>query len=118
MRRRDFITLLGGGAAAAPWILRPLTARAQPMKRVGVLFNGAAAEAAIQSNLTAFVDALRQLGWSDGETIRIDVRWSAGDAALAKIYAAQLIGLQPNVILAASTQNLMAIRDATSTVPV
>jgi hypothetical protein len=55
------------------------------------------------------LEALHQLGWIEGENIRVDVRWSAGDAALARIYAAQLIGLMPDVILASSTNNLKAI---------
>jgi ABC-type uncharacterized transport system substrate-binding protein len=115
MRRRDFITAIAG--AAAVW---PLAARTQsgPMRRVGVLMNGAATEAAPQSYVAAFVETLRQLGWVEGQNLRIDVRWNAGDAALARIYAAQLIGLMPDVILASSTTNLTVIQQATSTVPV
>jgi putative ABC transport system substrate-binding protein len=116
MRRREFITLLGGAAAA--W---PLAARAQPRDRVrsiGVLMNGAATDAVLQSNLAALVQGLRQLGWVEDQNLRIDVRWSAGDTALARIYAAQLIGLTPDVIVANTTTNLIAIRQATSTVPV
>jgi putative ABC transport system substrate-binding protein len=85
-RRREFITLLGGAAAA--W---PLAARAQqsgPVRRVGVLMNGAATEAAPQSYVAAFLQALQQLGWTEGQNLRVDVRWNAGDAALARIYAA------------------------------
>ena len=116
MKRRAFITLLGGAAAA-----RPLAARAQqpgPVRRVGVLMNGAATEAAPQSYLAAFLQALQQLGWAEGKNLRVDVRWNAGDAALARIYAAQLIGLMPDVILASSTTNLTVIQQGTSTVPV
>ena len=68
--------------------------------------------------LAAFIQGLRQLGWIEGQNLRIDVRWNAGDAGLARTYAAQLIGLMPDVILAASTINLTVIRQATSTVPV
>jgi putative tryptophan/tyrosine transport system substrate-binding protein len=116
LRRRRFITLLGGAAAA--W---PLAARAQQrerMRRIGVLMNGAATETAPQSYVAAFVQGLRQLGWVEGQNIQVDVRWNAGDATLAGIYAAQLIGLTPDVILASSTTNLTVIRQATSTVPV
>jgi putative ABC transport system substrate-binding protein len=113
MKRREFITLLGG--AAATW---PLVARAQTVRRVGVLMNGVATEVFSQSNLTAFIQALRQLGWTEDRNVRIEVRWNAGDAQLARIYAAQLIGLQPDAILAASTTNLIAVREATSAVPV
>src|SRR6266545_1089878 len=115
VNRRKLITLLG---AAVGW---PLEARAQQpdrAKRLGVLMNSAATDATYQSYLAAFTAALHQLGWIEGENIRVDVRWSAGDAALARIYAAQLIGLMPDVILASSTNNLKAIREATSTIPV
>ena len=115
MRRRDFITLIGSMAA---W---PVVVRAQQpgtAKRVGMLMNSAATDAAAQSYVAAFVEALRQLGWAEGHNIRIDLRWNAGDAALSSIYAAQLIGLMPDVILASSTTNLTAVQQATSTVPV
>jgi putative tryptophan/tyrosine transport system substrate-binding protein len=106
------------GGVAATW---PLVARAQQpsgLRRIGVLMNGAATEAEPQSRLAAFIQSLRQLGWHDGQNIHVDVRWNAGDAALARIYAAQLIGLMPDVIVASSTTNLIAVREATSTVPV
>jgi ABC transporter substrate binding protein len=80
--------------------------------------NGAATDAVPQSYVAAFVQALRQLGWIDGQNLRIDIRWNAGDAALARIYAAQLIGLMPDVIVAASTTNLTTVQQTTSTVPV
>jgi putative tryptophan/tyrosine transport system substrate-binding protein len=115
MKRREFITLLGGAAAA--W---PLAASAQPrpVRRVGVLMNAAATEAAPQSYVAAFVRRLRQLGWVEAQNLRIDIRWNAADAQLAKIYAAQLIGLDPEVIFTASTTNLTIIQQATSTIPV
>jgi putative tryptophan/tyrosine transport system substrate-binding protein len=115
MKRRAFITLLSGAPA---W---PLAARAQQrdqVRRVGVLMNSTATDATWQSYFAAFVQGLRQLGWIEGQNLRIDTRWSAGDAALARIYAAQLIGLTPDVILASSTTNLTVIQQATSTVPV
>jgi putative ABC transport system substrate-binding protein len=68
--------------------------------------------------VAAFLQGLHQLGWTEGRNLRIDVRWNAGDAALARIYAAQLIGLTPDVILTASTTNLTVIQQATNTVPV
>jgi putative tryptophan/tyrosine transport system substrate-binding protein len=115
VRRRAFITLLGGAAA---W---PLVARAQQsdrVRRIGVLMYGAATGTAQQSYLGAFVQALGQLGWTEGQNLRVDVRWNAGDVQLTRIYAAQLIGLTPDVILAATTANLEAVRDATSTLPI
>jgi len=116
MKRRAFITLLGGSAAA--W---PLAVRAQQgerMRRIGVLMNGTATETVPQSYVAEFVQGLRQLGWIEGRNLRVEVRWNAGDAALARIYAAQLIGLTPDVILAASTTNLTVIQQATNSVPV
>jgi putative ABC transport system substrate-binding protein len=116
MKRREFIMLLGG--MAATW---PLSARAQQtdaVRHIGVLMNGTATDTTLQSYLAAFVQGLRQLGWIEGQNLRIDTRWSAGDAALARIYAAQLIGLTPDVVLASSTTNLTVIQQATNTVPV
>jgi putative ABC transport system substrate-binding protein len=78
---------------------------------------GVATEATRQSNLAALVQALRQWGWTEGQNIQIEVRWSAGDADLARIYAAQLIGLMPDIIIAASTTNLTAVQQATGTIP-
>src|SRR6266404_880283 len=98
MQRRSFLTFLGGAAAA--W---PLVAGAQQSKRVGVLMNGAATDPAGQSNLTTFMQGLRKLGWIDGQNVRIEVRWNAGDASLAVAYATDLVGLlKPDVILAAT----------------
>src|SRR5262249_8151184 len=115
LKRREFIAVIGGAAA---W---PLAARAQQperVRRIGVLMNGIATQATLQSYLAAFVQALRQTGWIEGQNLGIDVRWNAGDAALARIYAAQLIGLKPDVIVAASTTNLTVVQEATSTIPV
>jgi putative ABC transport system substrate-binding protein len=115
VNRRAFITLVGRASLA--W---PLVAEAQsgPVRRVGILMNGAATDTTSQSYVAAFTDGLRQLGWNENKNLRVDVRWSAGDAALSRIYAAQLIGLMPDVILVSSTTNLTAIQQATSTVPV
>ena len=116
IHRRAFITLLGG--AAATW---PLAAQAQQpdrMRRVGVLMGGPATDSAPQSYLAAFIQGLRQSGWNEGRNLRVDVRWNPGEAGLAQIYAAQLIGLMPDVILVSNTFNLIAIRQATNAVPV
>src|SRR6516164_5819152 len=112
IRRREFITLLGGAPA---W---PLAVRAQQQRHVGVLMGNPATDSVAQAYLAAFVQAIRQLGWIEGQNLRIDIRWNAGGSALGQIYAAQLIGSQPDVILAVTTKNLEAIRQATSTVPV
>jgi ABC-type uncharacterized transport system substrate-binding protein len=115
VNRRALITLLGG---AAVW---PMAARGQQgerMRRIGVLMNAAATETVPQAYVAAFAQGLRQLGWTEGQNLRVDVRWNAGDAQLARIYAAQLIGLMPDAILTASTTSLTIIQQATSTVPV
>jgi hypothetical protein len=114
MLRREFIAGLG----AAAW---PLTAPAQQyggVRRIGVLMDRIATSTLRQSYLAAFIQELRQLGWTEGQNLRVDVRWSAGDASLARTYAAQLIGLMPDVLIASTTINLTVIREATSTVPV
>src|SRR5262245_34565765 len=113
--RRVFVSLLG---VAAAW---PLAARAQQRERarhLGVLMNGAATDAVLQSYVATLVQGLRQLGWVEGQNLQVDVRWSAGDTALARIYAAQLIGLMPDVIVCNTTINLIAVRQATSTIPI
>jgi putative tryptophan/tyrosine transport system substrate-binding protein len=115
MRRREFITLVGGAAA---W---PAAARAQRPgvdRRIGLLMNGVATAPLDQSYLAAFIQGLRQLGWTEGQNLRVDVRWYATDAGLARIYAAQLIGLMPDLILAAGTPGLTAVQQATNTIPV
>jgi putative tryptophan/tyrosine transport system substrate-binding protein len=103
VKRRAFITMVSG--AAATW---PLAARAQQPRRVGVLMGGPATDSVVQAYVAAFGLALRQLGWIEGQNLRVDVRWNAGSATLAQTYAAQLIGLQAEVILAATTANLEA----------
>src|SRR5947207_45427 len=116
MRRRAFLTLLGG--AAATWPIAASAQRGGRVRRVGVLMSGVATDTEYQSQLAAFVQGLRQLGWIEGQNLRVEVRWNAGDSELARTYAAQLIGLMPDVILASTTINLTVIQQATSTVPV
>ncbi len=116
LTRREFISLLGGAVAAWPFAAR--AQQGERVRRVGVLMNGTATDALPQSYVAAFVQELRSLGWIEGQNLRIDIRWNAGDAQLARIYAAQLIGLMPDVILTSSTTNLTVIQQATGTVPV
>jgi putative tryptophan/tyrosine transport system substrate-binding protein len=116
MRRRDFITLLGG--AAATW---PLAARAQQperMRRIGVLMNLAANDPEGQARLTAFVQGLQQLGWTDKRNVRIDHRWAAGDAGAFHGYAEELLALAPDVILASATPSVQAVQKVTRSVPI
>ena len=116
MRRREFITLLGGTAVA--W---PLAARAQEserMRRIGALVPGSADDAEYKARMTAFLQELQQLGWSDGRNVRIDTRWAAGDANLVRKYAAELVALAPDVILAPGSTSLGPLLQATRTVPI
>jgi putative ABC transport system substrate-binding protein len=116
MKRRGFITLLGGAAAA--W---PLTVRAQEperMRRIGVLLSLAADDPQGQARLKAFVQGLQQLGWTDGRNVRIDTRWSAGDADRGRRYAAELSALAPDVILASGGSVAGPLLQVTRTVPV
>ena len=116
MRRREFITLLGGAVAA--W---PLVARAQQrerMRRIGVLLPGAPDDAEYQSWIGAFLQGLAQLGWITGRNIRIETRWSKFDAENVRKYAAELVALQPDVILATGTSTVGPLLRLTRTVPI
>jgi ABC-type uncharacterized transport system substrate-binding protein len=116
MKRRGFITLLGGGAAA--W---PLAARGQQrerIRRVGVLMPFTADDAEGQARLLAFAQGLQQLGWAVGGNLRIDTRWSAGDAEPNRTYAAELLALTPDVILAVGGAVVPSLLQATRTVPI
>jgi putative ABC transport system substrate-binding protein len=85
MRRREFITLLGGAAA---WPLAAWAQQGERVRRIGVLMNVAADDPEGQARLTAFVQGLQQLGWTDGRNVRIDYRWGGGDADRIRRYAA------------------------------
>jgi putative ABC transport system substrate-binding protein len=114
MRRREFITILGGAAAALP-----LAARAQQrerMRRIGVLMALAADDPAGQARFVAFVQALQELGWTDGRNVRIDTRWAAGDAERFRRYAAELVA--PDVILASGGTGVGALLQVSRTVPI
>ena len=115
MQRREFITLLGG---AAVW---PLAVRAQQperMRRIGVLSSLAADDAEAQARLAAFVRGLRELGLTEGRDVRIDVRWGAGNPDDARKYAAELLALAPDVILASGGTVVGTLLQATRTVPI
>jgi putative tryptophan/tyrosine transport system substrate-binding protein len=115
LRRRDFITLLGG---AAVW---PLAARAQQgerMRRIGVLSGLTADDTEGQARLAAFVQGLQALGWSDGRNVRIDVRWGGGDADRIRRYAAELVALAPDAILGSGGSVVGSWRQVTRSVPI
>jgi ABC-type uncharacterized transport system substrate-binding protein len=116
VKRRTFITLLGG--VAAGW---PLVARAQQperMRRVGVLINRPADDRESQAGVAAFQQVLQQLGWIDGRNLRIDIRWGESDAERHRKYAAELVELAPDIILASGTPSVAALQQATRTVPI
>jgi putative ABC transport system substrate-binding protein len=115
MNRRSLLTLIGGAAA---W---PLAARAQQpsgMRRIGVLINDAADDPDGAVLLTAFAQGLQELGWSVGRNIRIDYRWTSGDAGRIRRYTAELIALGPDVILAEGGTQVGPLQQATHTVPI
>src|SRR5262245_66573053 len=113
MRRREFITLIGGAAA---W---PVATRAQPerMRRIGVLSNQAVDDQDNKVRLEAFQQRLQQLGWIDGHNVRIDHRFAAADLENYRKYAAELVALAPDVILAPGT-SLVHMLQATRTIPI
>jgi putative tryptophan/tyrosine transport system substrate-binding protein len=116
MKRREFITVIGG--AAASW---PLAARAQQperIKRIGVLIGAIETDPESQARIVAFKEGLQAVGWTDGRNVHIDYRFSSADLNLTRNYAAELVGLTPDVILANSPLVLRALREQTSTIPI
>jgi putative ABC transport system substrate-binding protein len=116
VRRREFITLLGGAVMACP-----LAARAQqagPVRRIGVLFPGAADDPEGQARIAAFLQGLRQLGWTDGRNVRFDYSWGMGDADRIRKHAVELVALAPDVILTTGTATLGSLLQATRALPI
>jgi putative ABC transport system substrate-binding protein len=114
MRRRDFITLFGGAAA---W---PVVARAQqrePNPRIGVLMNSAADDPDGQARLGGFRQGLQEFGWMDGRNVRIDYRWAKYDGD-RRSYAAELVALTPDVIMASTSSSVAFLQQASRTVPI
>src|SRR5262245_28048059 len=115
MRRRDFIAGISGAAA---W---PFTMRAQErerVRRVGILAAFAADDPEGQDRVAAFLQGLQELGWTVGRNVRIVIRWGAGDADLYRKYAAELVALAPDAILANGTVALGPLHQATRTIPI
>ena len=117
MRRREFLGVLGGAAAA--W---PLTARAQQpggMRHIGVLVGAQTVDAPeSQANFAAFLQVLQQLGWGEGRNVQIDYRWGLGNADSVRKYAIELAAATPDVILASGTSTIGPLLQATRTVPI
>src|ERR1700686_154132 len=116
MKRREFITLLGG--AAASW---PIAARAQQperTRRIGILLPAASDDAEFQARVGAFLQALALLGWTIGRNVRIETRWATANAAEIRRHAAELAALAPDVILAHGASTVAPLLQATRTVPI
>src|SRR5262245_54887667 len=116
MKRREFISLLGGAAAA--W---PLAARAQQrerVRRIGVLMSASADDPDALAWISAFAQGLQERGWSVGSNVRIDYRWGAGDLDRFRRYAAELVALSPDVILATAGSIVAALQQASRAVPI
>jgi putative tryptophan/tyrosine transport system substrate-binding protein len=116
MKRREFITLLGGAAATVP-----LAARAQQddrVRRIAVLMGYGENDADGKAQLSGFSQGLADLGWADGRNLRMDIRWTAGNLDQARLFAKELIGLQPDVILAHTTPGTAALQRETRTIPI
>ena len=116
MRRREFITLIGGA-----WVTWPLPAHAQQgtqIKRVGVLMGISERDPQAQPQVAAFTTALRELGWQDGRNIRIDFRWAGADIDRMQRFANELVNLKCDLIVAHSTAVLAALKRETNTIPI
>ena len=114
MRRRDFITLLGGAA----W---PIVARAQPserMRRIGVLMHVTESDPDGQARLTVFVEGLKELGWAEGRNLRLDVRWGPNDPDRYPRQAAELVAMAPDALVAPTSFTLAPLQRATRSVPI
>jgi putative ABC transport system substrate-binding protein len=116
MRRREFITLIGGTVVA--W---PRAARAQQpgrMRRIGVLMEFDENDPEAKANLAGFTRGLAELGWTDGRNLRMDIRWAAADVDRTRMFAKELVDLQPEMILANTTPVTAALQRETRTIPI
>jgi putative ABC transport system substrate-binding protein len=115
MKRRDFIAALGGAAA---W---PIAARAQQgdrVRRIGVLMPADENDPEPKRRYSAFTQGLAALGWTDGRNVRVDLRWAGGDSNRIRALAQELVGLQPDIILAQTTPATVALQRETRTIPI
>jgi putative ABC transport system substrate-binding protein len=116
MRRREFITLVGGSAVAWPLALR--AQQSEQMRRIGVLMNRASDAPDGQARLAAFQQGLQQLGWSDSRNVRFDIRWGEDKVDLDRKYAAELVALAPDIIMTIGTLGVTALQHVTRTLPI
>jgi putative ABC transport system substrate-binding protein len=117
MKRREFVTLLGGSATAVAW---PLATHAQQghMRRVGILVGWDENNPVAKLLLSKSTQRLQELGWTEGSNIRLDVRWAAGNVDRMRVFAKELVGLGPDLILASTTPATAALHRETRTVPI
>jgi putative ABC transport system substrate-binding protein len=115
MNRRDFISLLGGAAA---WPLATSAQQADRVRRVGIFMDLSEQDAEGQTRVAAFRKGLQDLGWTEGRNVKFDTRWTAGDPARMRRYAAELVGLAPEVIMNGGLPTLVAMQQETRTIPV
>jgi putative ABC transport system substrate-binding protein len=104
MRRREFITLVGGAAASTVWPLSTRAQQSEQIRRIGVLMGYAESDPGVQSYLAAFRSALAKLGWTDGSNLRIELRWGTADPDRIKTFAKELVDLRPDAILGTTTR--------------
>ena len=116
MKRREFITLLSGAAVA--WPLAAQAQQGERVRRIGALMNLAENDPEGQARNAAFLQGLQQLGWTDGRNVRIEYRWTLGDADRIRKYVAELVALTPDVILAAGAATMGFLLQATRTIPI
>src|SRR6185503_18218472 len=116
MKRREFITLLGGAATAGP--LAASAQQSDQMRRVGVLIALAEEDPEGQARLSPLRQGLQELGWVEGRNLRLDVRWAGGDAERARAHAAELVGLAPHLIVGNSSMVIGTLQRQTRTVPI
>src|ERR1700737_1133970 len=116
MQRREFIRLVGG--VAATWSLEASAQQPERMRRVGVLMGIAESDPAQQSFVSAFTQALQDLGWHAGRNVRIDYRWGAGDADKIQSFAREFVEQKPDLIVGHTTPVVAALKQRTSTIPI
>ena len=117
MRRRAFLGLIPSAAAAA-WSITAHAQQPERMPRIGVLMTLTEDDAEGQARMMGFLQALQQLGWTAGRNVRIDYRWGAGNAVRTRKYAAELVALEPDVLLCGGSLGLAALKQATRTMPI
>ena len=117
MRRREFITLLGG-AAAGGWPRAAGAQQGQQVRRMGILMGAVESDQSAQASIAAMRQALAELGWTEGRNLRTDLRWAGGDRDILRKYAAELVALQPDIIVTTGSGGVGPLQQATRTLPI